>query len=119
MVRVGGGFAGIPEYYNKYSHKQCIELYHHLSSRQLTFKDAVIDFARKNNADDRIIEAYLDEKNADQFDNVNTIFLLLSAFFEEKKNKDLSNKKSSTKKGKKKSNKAPSDGFSPVRFNQE
>lgn len=112
VVRVGGGFADIPEYYNKYSIKQCTELYHHISSKQLTFQDAVIDLAKKNNADDKVLEAYMAE-NSEQWDNVNTIFLLLSAFFEEKKNKDNSAKKRSSKKGKKKN-----DGLSPTKVGQ-
>ena len=38
MVRVGGGFADVSEYFNKYAGKQCVSLYHVMKSNNCTFK---------------------------------------------------------------------------------
>jgi len=38
MVRVGGGFADISEYYNQYAGKQCVSLYHNMNASGCTFK---------------------------------------------------------------------------------
>ena len=42
MVRVGGGYVTIQEYYNKYSTKQAVALYQIMTSRSTTFVDTVI-----------------------------------------------------------------------------
>jgi len=43
MVRVGGGFVTIREYYNKYATKQCVSLYHEMSARSTTFVETVLE----------------------------------------------------------------------------
>ena len=43
MVRVGGGFVTLQEYYEKYSAKQCVSFYHLLSSQRVNnFRDGLI-----------------------------------------------------------------------------
>ena len=42
MVRVGGGFVTIAEYYNKYSVKQCVQLFHLMNANSWTFKEVVV-----------------------------------------------------------------------------
>ena len=48
MVRVGGGYVTIAEYYDKYSVKQCVQLFHIMNASSLTFKEVVIDLINKN-----------------------------------------------------------------------
>lgn len=42
MVRVGGGYVTIQEYYNKYSTKQAVALYQIMTSRSTTFDTTVM-----------------------------------------------------------------------------
>lgn len=38
MIRVGGGYADIKDYYNGYATKQCVSLYQRMNSSNSTFK---------------------------------------------------------------------------------
>jgi len=42
MVRVGGGYVTIQEYYNRYSSKQCVSLYQIMTNKGTTFMDTVV-----------------------------------------------------------------------------
>jgi len=42
MVRVGGGYVTIEEYYNRYSTKQCVALYQIMTNKGTTFLDTVV-----------------------------------------------------------------------------
>lgn len=43
MVRVGGGYADIKDYYNNYASRQCVAVYQRMNSSNSKFKQAVID----------------------------------------------------------------------------
>ena len=82
MVRVGGGYAEITDYYNDYATKQCVSLYHIMSAQSCTFKDAVLELMRKNSASPDLYEAYqVDDEN---WDASNVLFCLLATNIEEK-----------------------------------
>lgn len=38
MIRVGGGFEDIKDYYNNYATKQCVSLYQRMNQSSSTFK---------------------------------------------------------------------------------
>ena len=42
MVRVGGGYVTIEEYYNRYSTKQRVALYQIMTNKGTTFLDTVV-----------------------------------------------------------------------------
>ncbi len=42
MVRVGGGYVTIEEYYNRYSTKQCVSLYQVMNNKGTTFLDTIL-----------------------------------------------------------------------------
>ena len=58
MVRVGGGYEDIKDYYNNYATKQCVALYHRISSKQSTFNQTIVELLVKHGASPDVIEAY-------------------------------------------------------------
>ena len=50
MVRVGGGYVTLEEYYDRYSLKQCVALFHTLSSSGNYFVDTVIGLLHEHTA---------------------------------------------------------------------
>ena len=95
MIRVGGGFEDIKDYYNNYATKQCVSLYQRMNSTNSTFKQALLDILIKNSAAPDVIEAYQAEDDAD-WQTANDLFILLSNIVEEKTN-DLTRKNSPKK----------------------
>jgi len=100
MVRVGGGFADIVEYYNNYATKQCVSLYQIMNSTNCTFKQAIHDLMEKNVASPESIEAY--EIDDESWDSANFLFCLLATTVEERSTEE---KRRSTKKKSKKGKK--------------
>ena len=100
MVRVGGGYVTIKEYYNRYATKQCVQLFQKLQSQEQTFNQVVLDLLETNQALPEVIEAYRSEGN---WDEANSMFVVLSAFLEQqtKENNNLSPKKRAASKRKK------------------
>jgi len=41
MVRVGGGYVTIQEYYDRYSSKQCVSLYHIMNNESTSFVETI------------------------------------------------------------------------------
>jgi len=58
MVRVGGGYVTIAEYYNKYSTKQCVQIFHIMNAHSQTFKEVVVELLTKNSASSSTMSAY-------------------------------------------------------------
>lgn len=118
MVRVGGGYVTIQEYYNKYATKQCVSLYQMMSSQNTPYLETIISLLEKNQAPQEVIDAYCDE--GENWDSVNQLFVLIATFLEEKLKAKKPGKKG--KKGKKKAVVAASgssfDG-SPTPFIQD
>ena len=118
MVRVGGGYVDIKDYYNNYATKQCVSMHQRMKSSNFTLKQAIIDLLTKNGAAPEIIEAH-QVCNDDDWQSANDLFLLLSVLIEEKTN-DLVRK--SPKKLKRKGSQAGSGNkyanLSPVRGGQ-
>mmetsp|Transcript_1211 Transcript_1211/g.1857 ORF Transcript_1211/g.1857 Transcript_1211/m.1857 type:complete len:126 (-) Transcript_1211:481-858(-) len=83
MVRVGGGYVTITEYYNKYSVKQCVQLYHIMNANSQTFKDAVVDLMNKNMAMEDFIATY-EDLDDDSWESINQLFIILTATLEVK-----------------------------------
>ena len=60
MVRVGGGFVSMQEYYKKYATKQCVSFFHLLSQKKVdTFKNALIMLLRKQQVKEEKIQQHL------------------------------------------------------------
>ena len=98
MIRVGGGYEDIKNYYNNYATKQCVSLYQRMRSSNNTFKEALLDLLGKHSATPEVIEAYRAESDAD-WQTANDLFILLSNIVEEKTNDlTLSRRQSSPKK---------------------
>lgn len=90
MVRVGGGYVTIQEYYDRYSSKQCVSLYHIMNTESTSFVDSITNLLKTHGANQNVIDAYQGEH--ENMQNSNALFLLLATFLEEKLNS--SNKKS-------------------------
>ena len=110
MIRVGGGYEDIKNYYNNYATKQCVSLYQRMRSSNSTFKEALLDLLGKHSATPEVIEAYRAESDAD-WQTANDLFILLSNIVEEKTN-DLTQarRQTSPKKLMKKGSSAGSSG---------
>ena len=104
MVRVGGGYVTIEEYYNRYSTKQCVALYQLMTSQGTTFLDTIADLMRKNGCSEDQLQPWYAEEN---FDTANTLFILLATFAEErlKSLNSGNNRRNSSPKKKKKGKK--------------
>ena len=81
MVRVGGGYASVQEYYNNYSVKQGVQLFHIMNVKSQTFKQVVVDLMVKNSAHQETIEAY-EHYDRQEWSNVNELFIMLTALLE-------------------------------------
>ncbi len=99
MVRVGGGYVTIQEYYNKYATKQCVALYATMSSHNTPFLDTIIDLLEKNMASQEVIDAYIEE--GENWESVNQLFVLIATFLEERLKALNSPKRRKSSKGKK------------------
>ena len=110
MIRVGGGYEDIKNYYNNYATKQCVSLYQRMRSSNSTFKEALLDLLGKYSATPEVMEAYRAESDAD-WQTANDLFILLSNIVEEKTN-DLTQarRQTSPKKLMKKGSSAGSSG---------
>ena len=108
MVRVGGGYVTIQEYYNRYSSKQCVALFQRMNANNTTFLETVVNLLITNNASEKVIAKYGSEQ--ERFNDTNTLFMLIASFVEEK-TKNLNEKDKSKKKYKKKKSFA---GMSPT-----
>jgi len=103
MVRVGGGYVTIQEYYNRYSSKQCVALFQRMNANNTTFLDTVLNLLSTNNASDNIMGKYAAEQ--ERFNDTNMLFMILASFVEEKtravndRSKKKSFKRKSTKNG--------------------
>ena len=96
MVRVGGGYAEISDYYNDYATKQCVSLYHIMNAQNCTFKAAILELMQKNSASPEMLDAYqVDDEN---WESSNVFFCLLATSIEERTSLE---KRKSTKKKKK------------------
>ena len=107
MVRVGGGYADIKDYYNKYAIKQCVSLYQRIKSSNSTFKKTIVELLEKNKAAPEVINAYL-AKSA-SWVATDYLFKLLSNLVEVKTNKSKRQMDSSAKHQKRKSTAASSE----------
>ena len=87
MVRVGGGFVTMEEYYDKYSLRQCVALFHMLSSTGLTFVDCIYRLLEEHGASAEILAKY-SEAEACKWDDVNKAFIILATHVEEKLNQN-------------------------------
>ena len=96
MVRVGGGYVTIEEYYNRYSTKQCVALYQIMTNKGTTFLDTVVGLLSEYQVDQSIINEYLAGEN---WENTNLMFLMLATIAEAKM-KILNQKSAATKKKK-------------------
>ena len=106
MVRVGGGYVTIREYFNKYATKQCVSLYHEMAANSTTFVDTVLNVLQRNLAPAEVIEAYSSEMQ--NWEDVNSLFVLIATFLEQK-TREL-NSSPSRKSPKKKKKSRPADG---------
>ena len=58
MVRVGGGYVTIQEYYDRYSSKQAVQLYHIMSNNSTPFMESIVKLMETNQASQDTIDAY-------------------------------------------------------------
>ena len=106
MVRVGGGYVTIAEYYNKYSVKQCVQLYHIMAANSQKFKDTVLDLMQKNQCSDDLINAYHNDLDEDSWEYINQLFVILTATLEVKSKEEAQKAASPNRSSKKKKKKA-------------
>ena len=71
MVRVGGGFVTIGEYYDKYSSKQCVALFTSMKNGSINFLQQTVKLLQANQASQEIIEAYKAEEENMNNSNLN------------------------------------------------
>ena len=81
MVRVGGGYVTIDEYYNKYATKQCVALYAMMTNRGQPFLDTIADLMRANGVSDEQLQSWYGQP---EFETANTLFIMLATLAEEK-----------------------------------
>ena len=100
MVRVGGGYVDIRDYYNNYATKQCVSLYQRIKSQNSTFKRTIVELLEKNSAAPEVIEAY--QAKSESWDATDYLFKLLSNLIELKTNTSTTKRCNSTSQVKKK-----------------
>ena len=96
MVRVGGGYVTIQEYYNRYATKQCVSMYQIMSNKGTTFLDTVLNLIQTAGVSPEILAQFTDDNESWQ--NTNTLFILLATFTEEKTRKEKAKKNKKPKK---------------------
>ena len=107
MVRVGGGYADIKDYYNNYATKQCVSLYQRINSSNSTFKKTIVELLEKNRAAPEVIESYL--VKCKSWAATDYLFKLLSNLVEVKTNRSKRQLASSVISKKRKSTAASSE----------
>ena len=86
MVRVGGGYMTIQEYYDKFSWKQCVRIFHELSNKGTTFLETVTGLLQRHKSATDIVSKYRKAEYTKRWEDTNRAFVLLSTFVEMKVN---------------------------------
>ena len=58
MVRVGGGYVTLEEYYDHYSLKQCVALFHILATEATTYQETIVELLRSHSVEPSTITSF-------------------------------------------------------------